>query len=83
MLFFLKGLHYKNKVTIIHFLIRYQKQIEETKAILPYDQMTMEDFKDAHPDIAIDPINKPTFWPHNEEEQLDYVDPDKQAHSSH
>ncbi|CAH0730063.1 unnamed protein product, partial [Brenthis ino] len=61
----------------------YQKQIEETKAILPYDQMTMEDFKDAHPDLAIDPINKPTFWPHNEEEQLDYVDPDKQAHASH
>lgn len=43
--------------------------------------MTMEDFKDAHPEIAIDPINKPTFWPHNEEEQLDYVNPDKQAHA--
>lgn len=45
--------------------------------------MTMEDFRDAHPDIAIDPLNKPTFWPHNAEEQLDYVDPDKQNAPAH
>lgn len=41
--------------------------------------MTMEDFYDAHPDLALDPIKKPTFWPHTPEEQLDYVDPEKQA----
>ncbi|CAH2090742.1 unnamed protein product [Euphydryas editha] len=64
-------------------IAKFEKQIEETKAILPYNQMTMEDFKDAHPEIAIDPINKPTFWPHDEEEQLDYVDPEKQAQASH
>ncbi|XP_047534565.1 ATP synthase subunit d, mitochondrial [Vanessa atalanta] len=61
----------------------FEKQIQETKAILPYEQMTMEDFKEAHPDIAIDPLNKPTFWPHDAEEQLDYVNPEKQAHSGH
>jgi F-type H+-transporting ATPase subunit d len=32
----------------------------------------MEDFKDAHPDLALDPLNKPTLWPHTPEEQLDY-----------
>ncbi|NP_001093279.1 H+ transporting ATP synthase subunit d [Bombyx mori] len=57
----------------------YQKEINATKALLPYDQMTMEDFYDAHPDLALDPIKKPTFWPHTPEEQLDYVDPEKQA----
>ncbi|CAG4946435.1 unnamed protein product [Parnassius apollo] len=61
----------------------YQKQIDEIKALLPYDQMTMEDYRDAYPDQALDPINRPTFWPHNPEEQLDYVDPEKKAHAAH
>ncbi|KAG6459595.1 ATP synthase subunit d, mitochondrial [Manduca sexta] len=61
----------------------YQKQIEETKALLPYDQMTMEDFRDAHPDLALDPINRPTFWPHTPDEQLGYVDPDAPPPQAH
>lgn len=36
----------------------------------------MEDFREAYPDDALDPINRPTFWPHTPEEQLDYVDKD-------
>lgn len=31
--------------------------------------MTMEDYRDSFPDEALDPINKPTFWPHTPEEQ--------------
>ena len=61
----------------------YQTQINEIKALLPYDQMTMEDIRDAYPQDALDSINKPTFWPHTPDEQLDYVDPDKPAHSGH
>lgn len=34
--------------------------------------MTMEMYKDLYPDEALDPINRPTFWPHTAEEQLDY-----------
>lgn len=34
----------------------------------------MEDFKDAYPDIALDTINNPTFWPHDKDEQIDYRD---------
>ncbi|XP_063535711.1 ATP synthase subunit d, mitochondrial [Cydia strobilella] len=64
-------------------IANYQKEINETKALLPYDQMTMEDYKDAFPQDAIDPINKPTFWPHNPEEQLDYVDPNKPVGGHH
>ncbi|KAL4710381.1 hypothetical protein ACJJTC_012408 [Scirpophaga incertulas] len=60
-------------------IAKYEKEISTTKAQLSFDEMTMEDFKDAYPDQAIDPINKPTFWPHNPEEQLDYVNPDKPA----
>jgi F-type H+-transporting ATPase subunit d len=41
-----------------------ETKIAHLKAMLPFEQMTMEDFKDAYPDQAIDPINNPTFWPH-------------------
>lgn len=41
-------------------------------SLIPYDQMTMEDFRDAYPEDAIDPINRPTFWPHSPDEQLGY-----------
>lgn len=47
----------------------YQSQIAALKALLPFDQMTMEDYRDAYPDQALDPINRPTFWPHTPEEQ--------------
>ncbi|CAH1105402.1 unnamed protein product [Psylliodes chrysocephalus] len=56
----------------------YKKQLAHIASLIPYDQMTMEDFRDAYPEDAIDPINKPTFWPHTPEEQHDYVDKDAQ-----
>lgn len=56
-------------------IAEYKKELERVKALLPYDQMTLEDFKDAHPDLALDPINRPTFWPHEPEDQPGYVAP--------
>lgn len=53
----------------------HNAELERIKSLLPYAQMTLEDFKDAHPDLALDPINKPTFWPHDEDIQPGYVDP--------
>jgi len=50
----------------------YEKDIAHLKSLLPYEQMTMEDYRDAFPDKALDPINRPTFWPHNPEEQVGY-----------
>ncbi|EAT44176.1 AAEL004423-PA [Aedes aegypti] len=47
----------------------YQSQIAALKALLPFDQMTMEDYRDAYPDQALDAINRPSFWPHTPEEQ--------------
>lgn len=59
---------------------RYKKQLAYIASLIPFDQMTMEDFRDSYPDVAIDPINKPTFWPHNPEEQPDYKDSEEPAH---
>lgn len=53
-------------------IVAHQKSIDHLKSLLPFDQMTMEDYRDAYPELALDPINKPTFWPHTAEEQLDY-----------
>uniref|UniRef100_A0A6B2E5X2 ATP synthase subunit d, mitochondrial n=1 Tax=Phlebotomus kandelakii TaxID=1109342 RepID=A0A6B2E5X2_9DIPT len=64
-------------------IAEYQKEIAHLKSLLPFDQMTMEDFKDAYPDLAIDPLNKPTFWPHNPEEQLGYKPKDAPVSSGH
>lgn len=59
---------------VLNYYFRYKKQLAHLASLLPFDQMTMEDFRDSYPDIALDPINKPTFWPHEPEDQLDYVD---------
>lgn len=57
----------------------HQKQLAHLNSLLPYNQMTMEDYRDAFPDEALDPINRPTFWPHVPEEQLDHQ-PVRQEH---
>ncbi|KDR17560.1 ATP synthase subunit d, mitochondrial [Zootermopsis nevadensis] len=61
----------------------YEAEIARLKSLLPFEQMTMEDFKDAYPDLALDPLNKPTFWPHTPEEQIDFNDskvPQEEVH---
>lgn len=40
----------------------------------------MEDFKDAHPDLALDPLNRPTIFPHFPEYQ---PGPDDHKEKSH
>ncbi|XP_052861335.1 ATP synthase subunit d, mitochondrial [Anopheles cruzii] len=47
----------------------HQAQIATLQSLLPFEQMTMEDFKDSFPDQAVDSVNRPTFWPHTPEEQ--------------
>jgi len=44
------------------------KEIDRVKSLLPFTEMTMEDFRDSYPDIAINP-DKPTIWPHTPEVQ--------------
>ncbi|KAH8312201.1 hypothetical protein KR044_009790 [Drosophila immigrans] len=64
----------------------YTKEIGHLKSLLPYDQMTMEDYRDAFPEAALDPINRPTFWPHTPEEQVGYKSKEQleaEAHGHH
>uniref|UniRef100_A0A069DPS4 ATP synthase subunit d, mitochondrial n=1 Tax=Panstrongylus megistus TaxID=65343 RepID=A0A069DPS4_9HEMI len=61
----------------------YKTEAERIRGLLPYEQMTMEDFRDAHPDLALDPINRPTFWPHTPEEQLGYTPKDASSSGGH
>lgn len=68
-------------ITSKQLIFRYKKQLAHLAALISYDQMTMEDVRDALPDIAVDSLNKPTFWPHTPEEQLDYKD--KEEPSAH
>ncbi|XP_018340328.1 PREDICTED: ATP synthase subunit d, mitochondrial [Trachymyrmex septentrionalis] len=44
------------------------KEINRVKNLLPFDEMTMEDFRDAYPDLAIN-VNKPSIWPHTPDVQ--------------
>lgn len=50
----------------------YEAEITKLQNLIPYDQMTLEEYRDAFPEEALDPINRPTFWPHEAEEQLGY-----------
>lgn len=61
----------------------HKAEVERIKSLLPYAQMTMEDFRDAHPELALDPINKPTFWPHTPDIQPGYVDPNEKEDEHH
>lgn len=62
---------------------RYKKQLAHIASLIPFDQMTMEDFRDAYPDLALDPINKPSFWPHTPEEQPGHEEGKDQPAAGH
>lgn len=53
-------------------IINYQSAFDNLNCIMPFDKMTIEDYMDAFPKHAPDFLNKPTFWPHGVEEELDY-----------
>ena len=64
------------------FIAESNQRIKDHEAVLakwastlPYEEMTIEEYCEAHPDVGWNP-EKPTFWPHNPEEQLDYVEPE-------
>ncbi|KAG8234153.1 hypothetical protein J437_LFUL014521 [Ladona fulva] len=50
-------------------ILSHQKELDHINSLLPFDQMTMEDFYDHFPDQALDTQKRPTFWPHTPEEQ--------------
>lgn len=61
----------------------YKAEISRIEALIPYSEMTLEEFYLAHPEQAIDTYKKPTYWPHTPEEQLDYVPKEPPQESAH
>ena len=53
----------------------YQAAIAKWDKVLPFEEMTMEDFAESFPEHALDPVNRPTFWPHTPDEQPGYKPP--------
>ncbi|CAL1280175.1 unnamed protein product [Larinioides sclopetarius] len=43
-----------------------KKVVQWWKDMMPFDEMTMDDFKDYFPDPKLDVYETPNFWPHDE-----------------
>lgn len=54
-------------------IVKAQQDIEKIQSLLPFAEMTMEDFQDVYPDQCFNP-EKPTVWPHIPEVQPEAVD---------
>jgi len=52
----------------------YQANIAKWDKVLAFEDMTLEDYRDAFPEDAYD-IHRPTLWPHTPEDQPGYVPP--------
>ncbi|XP_008552089.1 ATP synthase subunit d, mitochondrial [Microplitis demolitor] len=56
--------HVRNFITESNRRIEsYKAEIEKIGKMLPFEQMTMEDFAETYPEVAWSP-EKPTIWPH-------------------
>ncbi|NXP71028.1 ATP5H synthase, partial [Ramphastos sulfuratus] len=44
-------------------IVRYEEQLQKLKSMIPFDQMTVEDFEEAFPETKLDKEKYP-FWPH-------------------
>lgn len=53
---------------------KYEKDLEIIRNYTPYEEMTEEEFAYAHPELALDSLNKPTNFPHTPEVQPDAED---------
>lgn len=61
-------------------IAKHESSVAHLKSLLPFSQMTMEDFADSYPDQAMDPLNRPTFWPHDAAEQEPRKEPEGHDH---
>jgi len=59
--------HLKEYKEIVDLTIQYyNKQAQWWKDMMPFVEMTREDFHDYFPDPKYDPYQTPSFWPHDE-----------------
>ncbi|CAG9789307.1 unnamed protein product [Diatraea saccharalis] len=55
------------------------KELSRVRALPKFEDMTLEMFADMYPKIALNPVERPTFWPHDAEEQVGYEPPAPKA----
>ncbi|KOB52298.1 H+ transporting ATP synthase subunit d [Operophtera brumata] len=60
---------------ISNSFVRATKELARVNALPKLEEMTMEMFYDMYPDQALDPVKRPSFWPHTADEQEGYVEP--------
>lgn len=51
----------------------YQELMAHLQNMIPFEQMTIEDFIEAFPNDGPDCHNRPTLWPHTIAEQLEMI----------
>ncbi|XP_047508591.1 ATP synthase subunit d, mitochondrial-like [Pieris napi] len=56
-----------------HDIKEATKELDAMKKLPKFEEMTMESLYDLYPEQALDPVKRPTFWPHDEESELGYV----------
>lgn len=61
----------------------YKDQIKHIESLIPYSEMTVEEFCQAHPEQGFDTEKNPTYWPHEPEEQIGYVAKDAPVEKAH
>ncbi|KAG8039226.1 hypothetical protein G9C98_003533 [Cotesia typhae] len=57
-----------NSAMVDEFQKQYSTEITKINSMIPFEQMTMEDFAELYPEHAWSP-EKPTIWPHDPELQ--------------
>nr|ABM55518.1 hypothetical protein [Maconellicoccus hirsutus] len=49
---------------------KFEKDIEAIRSVPSYEEMTLEEYAYHHPNLALNPLEKPTFWPHTEDTRI-------------
>ncbi len=55
---------------------KYEEELEAIRNAPSYDEVTEEEYAYMHPNLALDPLNRPTTFPHLPELQLTKEDRD-------
>lgn len=53
-----------------------QQNLDQIKNIIPFSEMTMEDYSDIQPEGTLRPDKEPTTWPHTEDSQEKFGEKD-------
>ncbi|KAK4297149.1 hypothetical protein Pmani_030409 [Petrolisthes manimaculis] len=58
-------------------IVKIKEDLAQWENMIPFEQMTMEEFAEQFPSETID-LDNPTFWPHTPEMALDYVEKEEE-----